>query len=91
MAHGQNRVVQQHSGARKPHNLPDFLALFRPVTFDFALAAKGFGLNKRALVNALIGIIQQAAALFAKLLSGFMLLCAIYRNHKRNHFFLFVP
>ena len=66
MPYGKNRIVQEHARTRIPHHLAYLLAHGRLVAMHGASGATGFILAKLAMIQTLVGIIQQSLALRAE-------------------------
>ena len=66
MPNGHDGVVQEHARTGIAHHLPYLLAHGRLVAMHGASGATGFVLAKLAMLQALVGIIQQSLALRAE-------------------------
>ena len=66
MPNGHDGIVQEHAWTRIAHHLPYLLAHGRLVAMHRASGATGLVLAKLAMLQALMGIIQQDLALRAE-------------------------
>ena len=66
MPNGHDGVLQEHARTRIAHHLPYLLAHGRLVAMHGASGATGFVLAKLAMLQTLVGIIQQGLALGAE-------------------------
>ena len=66
MPYGKNRIVQEHARTGITHNLTYLLAHSRLIAMHRATSATGFILAKLAMLQTLVGIIQQGLALRAE-------------------------
>ena len=70
MPYGHDGVVQEHARTGIPHNLAYLLAHGRLVAMHRASGATGLVLAKLAMLQTLVGIIQQGLALGAERSKG---------------------
>ena len=66
MPYGKNRIVQEHARTGITHNLTYLLAHSRLIAMHRATSATVFILAKLAMLQTLMGIIQQGLALRAE-------------------------
>ena len=63
---GHKGIVQEHARTGIAHNLTYLLAHSRLIAMHGATGAAGFGVAKLAMLQTLVGIIQQGLALRAE-------------------------
>lgn len=65
MSDGGKGMMENHSGARPTHDLPDSFLHLRPIAMDGAFLAGRLVLTVTAPVKSSVGIIQQPLAAWA--------------------------
>ena len=92
MGDGEDRVVEEHSGAGVFHDGLDLLAFIAGVAVNLAGAAEGFCFHKGALVGAVQGIGLKILTLGAKLSFFCMVIAAaVDGDHLGKTFFFHLP
>ena len=93
VADGIDRIVKQHPGAGKPHDLTDFFPHLRLIAMYLTIGAKSLCLHKRTFITAYFGISLQIFALQTQLCLGaamtslLVMSTAIDADHFRNNLF----
>jgi len=88
MAHGTDRIVQQHTGPRIGHGCFDALTHNRFVAGGLARAAERLLFHAGAPVDALVGIVDKRAAFRTRHLISVMVALAVEADHSFNRRFL---
>ena len=86
VADGGEGVDEEHTGADVAHHGADIFAVGRRIAVDLAFAAARLGVAFGAVVEAVVGVVQQLPAVVAKSFPVVdMVLGAINLNHLFNH------
>ncbi len=95
MPKSEYRMIKNHSGTRKTHDLADFLTHNRLVAMHLAVSAKGLFCHERALLTSKSRIVGKRSAFFAHfpvfLKFVLMIFSAIEPYHFINDILFFFP
>lgn len=84
MEEGQHRVGQQHPWTAMSHHRADAFTLRGFVAMDRTVGAGGLAVLKRAVMQSLLGIGQEIAAVWARFGGGAMVIAAVAADHGLN-------